>query len=75
MITPTETPSAPVQRVPIVEMRNIQVAFGGVRAVAGVTIDLHPGEVVGVVGGNGAGKTTLMRTLSGARPPTRGRSS
>ena len=72
MITPTETPSAPVQRVPIVEMRNIQVAFGGVRAVAGVTIDLHPGEVVGVVGGNGAGKTTLMRTLSGARPPDAG---
>jgi D-xylose transport system ATP-binding protein len=72
MLTPTETPSAPVQRVPIVEMRNIQVSFGGVRAVAGVTIDLHPGEVVGVVGGNGAGKTTLMRTLSGARPPDAG---
>ena len=72
MITPTATPSAPVQRVPIVEMRSIQVAFGGVRAVAGVTIDLYPGEVVGVVGGNGAGKTTLMRTLSGARPPDAG---
>jgi len=53
-------------------MRNIHVAFGGVRAVAGVTIDLYAGEVVGVVGGNGAGKTTLMRTLSGARPPDSG---
>jgi D-xylose transport system ATP-binding protein len=53
-------------------MRNIQVSFGGVRAVAGVTMDLYPGEVVGVVGGNGAGKTTLMRTLSGARPPDAG---
>ena len=72
MITPAETPSASVQRVPIVEMRNIQVSFGGVRAVAGVTMDLYPGEVVGVVGGNGAGKTTLMRTLSGARPPDAG---
>ena len=72
MITPAETPSAPVQRVPIVEMRNIQVSFGGVHAVAGVTMDLYPGEVVGVVGGNGAGKTTLMRTLSGARPPDAG---
>ena len=72
MITPAETPSAPAQRVPIVEMRNIQVSFGGVRAVAGVTMDLYPGEVVGVVGGNGAGKTTLMRTLSGARPPDAG---
>jgi D-xylose transport system ATP-binding protein len=72
MITPTETPRAPTQRVPIVEMRNIAVSFGGVRAVAGVTMDLFPGEVMGVVGGNGAGKTTLMRTLSGARPPDAG---
>src|SRR5438128_11818133 len=73
MITPTTpAPGTAPGRVPIVEMRNIQVAFGGVRAVAGVTIDLHAGEVVGVVGGNGAGKTTLMRTLSGARPPDSG---
>src|SRR2546422_8709455 len=68
----TATPVAAPQRVPLVELRNIQVAFGGVRAVAGVTIDLHAGEVVGVVGGNGAGKSTLMRTLSGARPPDSG---
>jgi D-xylose transport system ATP-binding protein len=51
---------------PLVEMRNINVAFGGVHAVRDVTIDLHPGEVVGLVGGNGAGKSTLMRVLSGA---------
>src|SRR5207245_11469398 len=70
MITPTTpAPGTAPGRVPLVELRNIHVAFGGVRAVAGVTIDLHAGEVVGVVGGNGAGKTPLMRTLSGARPP------
>ncbi len=73
MLTPTtETPGAAPRRVPLVELRDIQVSFGGVRAVAGVTIDLYPGEVVGLVGGNGAGKTTLMRTLSGARPPDSG---
>ena len=60
------------ERVPIVELRDIRVSFGGVRAVDGVSLDLYPGEVVGVVGGNGAGKSTLMRTLSGARPPDSG---
>jgi D-xylose transport system ATP-binding protein len=60
------------QRVPLVEMRNIRVAFGGVHAVEDVTIDLYEGEVVGLVGGNGAGKTTLMRALSGAHPADSG---
>ena len=51
---------------PIVEMRNINVAFGGVRAVDNVSVDVRAGEVIGLVGGNGAGKSTLMRSLSGA---------
>ena len=70
--TAVSAPIPAMQRVPLVELRDIRVAFGGVRAVDGVTITLYPGEVVGVVGGNGAGKTTLMRTLSGARPPDSG---
>jgi D-xylose transport system ATP-binding protein len=57
---------------PLVEMRNIRVAFGGVHAVDDVSIDLYPGEVVGLVGGNGAGKSTLMKALSGAHPPDSG---
>jgi D-xylose transport system ATP-binding protein len=51
---------------PLVELRDIHVSFGGVKAVDGVTIDLQAGEIVALVGGNGAGKTTLIRTLSGA---------
>ena len=50
----------------VIEMRNINVAFGGVRAVNDVSVDVRPGEVIGLVGGNGAGKSTLMRALSGA---------
>ncbi len=69
---PAQVPAAAPLRVPLVEMGNIQVSFGGVRAVDGVSIDLYPGEVVGLVGGNGAGKSTLMRSLSGARPPDAG---
>jgi D-xylose transport system ATP-binding protein len=53
-------------RPPLVELRHIRVAFGGVHAVDDVTVDLYPGEVVALVGGNGAGKTTLIKTLSGA---------
>lgn len=57
---------------PLAELRDIRVAFGGVHAVDGVTVDLYAGEVVGLVGGNGAGKTTLIRTLSGAHPADSG---
>ena len=57
---------------PLIEMRDIYVAFGGVHAVEDVTIDLYPGEIVGLVGGNGAGKSTLMRVLSGAHPADSG---
>ena len=69
--TPVTAPNAAESR-PLVEMRNIHVSFGGVHAVDDVTIDLYPGEVVGLVGGNGAGKSTLIRTLSGAHPADSG---
>jgi D-xylose transport system ATP-binding protein len=57
---------AVTESTPLLEMRNIRVAFGGVHAVEDVSIDVHAGEVMGLVGGNGAGKSTLMRALSGA---------
>jgi D-xylose transport system ATP-binding protein len=73
MTMTTAAVAAPsVPRAPLVEMRDIRVSFGGVHAVDGVSVNLYPGEVVGLVGGNGAGKSTLIRTLSGARPPDEG---
>jgi D-xylose transport system ATP-binding protein len=68
----TPPPGLAAPSTPIVEMRDIRVAFGGVHAVEGVNVDLHAGEVVGLVGGNGAGKSTLMRVLSGAHPADSG---
>ncbi len=57
---------------PLVEMRNISIAFGGIKAVDDVSIDLRPGEVVGLLGHNGAGKSTLIKILSGAYKPDTG---
>ena len=51
---------------PLVELRDISIAFGGIKAVDHVSVDLHPGEVVGLLGHNGAGKSTLIKCLSGA---------
>jgi D-xylose transport system ATP-binding protein len=60
------------QAAPLVEMRNINISFGGLHAVKDASIDLFPGELVGLVGHNGAGKSTLMRALSGAHPADSG---
>jgi D-xylose transport system ATP-binding protein len=51
---------------PLVEMKDVSIAFGGVQAVDRVSITLNPGEVVGLLGHNGAGKSTLIKMLSGA---------
>jgi len=51
---------------PLVEMTDISISFGGIRAVDQASIDLHRGEVVGLLGHNGAGKSTLIKILSGA---------
>jgi D-xylose transport system ATP-binding protein len=53
---------------PLVELVDIHKAFGGVRAVEGVNLNLFPGEVVALLGHNGAGKSTLMKMLAGAYP-------
>ena len=51
---------------PLVEMKNMSIAFGGIRAVDDASVDLYPGEVVALLGHNGAGKSTLIKILSGA---------
>ncbi len=51
---------------PLVELENISIAFGGIRAVDEASCALYPGEVVGLLGHNGAGKSTLIKILSGA---------
>ncbi len=61
------------QTAPIVLLDGVEKSFGAVRALAGVTLELRPGECLGLVGHNGAGKSTLMNVLSGNLVPDRGR--
>jgi len=53
-------------RIPLVEMREVSLSFGGIHAVDRASVDLYAGEVLAVVGHNGAGKSTLIKILSGA---------
>ncbi len=53
-------------QTPLVELKDISIAFGGIRAVDGASCDLYPGEVVALLGHNGAGKSTFIKILSGA---------
>ena len=57
---------------PVLQLKNIHKAFGGVTAIENFSLDLHSGEVVALVGDNGAGKSTLIKMISGVHPPTSG---
>jgi len=57
---------------PILEARGLTKRFGRVTALDDCSFDLHPGEVLGVIGDNGAGKSTLIKALSGALKPDAG---
>ncbi|MDE0852079.1 ATP-binding cassette domain-containing protein [Yoonia sp.] len=57
---------------PLIEMKNIEKHFGSVIALAGVSLDVLPGECHCLLGDNGAGKSTFIKTMSGVHKPTRG---
>lgn len=64
--TNTDTNAMTNNDAPLVEMRDISISFGGIKAVDHASADVRPGEVVGLLGHNGAGKSTLIKILSGA---------
>jgi branched-chain amino acid transport system ATP-binding protein len=56
----------------VLKIRSLDVAYGGLRALSGVSLDVERGQFVAVVGPNGAGKTTLFKTISGVVTPAAG---
>ena len=56
----------------ILAVRDLEVAYGNIPALHGITIEVRKGEIVTLIGANGAGKTTTLRTISGLLKPRRG---
>ena len=57
---------------PFLEVKDVRKQYGAIKAVDGVTFDVGPGEIVGVIGPNGSGKTTLFNSILGQIKPTAG---
>lgn len=53
---------------PLLKVENLEVFYGAIQALKGISFDVHKGEVVSLIGANGAGKTTTLRAISGLVP-------
>jgi simple sugar transport system ATP-binding protein len=67
------TESGRCLRTPCLSLRQVSKSFDGVTALKSVSLDLFPGEILGLVGDNGAGKSTLIKLLAGVHVPDSGR--
>src|SRR5659263_502559 len=58
---------------PMLQVDGLQVRYGAIEALKGISLEVRAGEVVTIIGGNGAGKSTLMKTISGLERASAGR--
>ena len=71
-MTMSEISAAPASTEPLLVVRDLHVAYGGIQAVKGLNLVLHPGELVSLIGANGAGKTTALKAICGLLKPQSG---
>ncbi|TFZ07880.1 ABC transporter ATP-binding protein [Ramlibacter humi] len=72
MMAAPATTSAPNGDVPVLRLANVESAYGPVKAIRGVSLQVRRGEIATVLGSNGAGKTTILKTISGILDPLKG---
>jgi branched-chain amino acid transport system ATP-binding protein len=64
---------ATMSNKPVLEVERLEVRYGAIEAIKGISLHVNAGEIVTIIGGNGAGKSTLMKTISGLEPAAAGR--
>ncbi len=71
-VATTSTPASIEPASPLLEVRDLQVSYGAIQAVRGVSFGVAKGEIVALIGANGAGKSTILNSLSGVLRPHSG---
>ncbi len=64
--------SAPAPDKPILELKDVKTFYGSIEALKGISIEVHAGEIVTLIGANGAGKSTTLRSINGLNHPREG---
>ncbi|KAK1182995.1 ATP-binding cassette domain-containing protein [Streptomyces sp. NBS 14/10] len=64
-MTTTDTAAGTATRTPLIELREVSKSYGNVKALQGVSLEVHAGEITCVLGDNGAGKSTLIKIVAG----------
>jgi len=65
---PTRAKATVESGAPLLDLKGVKVAYGGIKALKGIDLRVSPGEIVALIGANGAGKTTTLKTIMGLIP-------